>query len=910
MSVKYIPRRTKVKMEFWKGITIADIVFIAIGIAVLLLLIFSQGISTDLKIYLSVAWVAIIGSLFLPIADNKRLYATLGILFKFFAYKKKYSKHPMRGHVDIGEIIPYKAIANDMIDFKEYFAAALEIRPIEFGLLNSEKQEGVIRTVANALRLVAVGQQVSIIKSSKPMVMDGYIYNEDRKFDSVIELSSDGEMTEDEVNARSEIFEARMQHLRDLANMEKTFMDHFYIVVYDKDREGLRTTIEGMVSELAKGIVPLMSWRLKDNDLAIFLKSTFGEDFNESELGLHSIAEYADWTIPEEVVFKTSKTIIDGQAYTNFSITDYPVSVPNAWAWPFFNLGSTKVVVNLTPLQKDKSERTIDRSIVELEGRMRSTFKSSKQIDLQAQHETLTDLLSDLKIGNEDLFDVHINIMCAESVKKEVRAILKQNGFKYSEMFGRQVEAFINTNISRIDNNIESSRNIQTTSIAAMFPFISNTLQDSKGFYVGYNSYPVFVDFFVNMDKDNPLHDERVNANMIVIGKSGSGKSYATKTLLANLAADNTRIFILDPEKEYTDLTKNLHGKYIDVGSSVHGILNPFHVMTNLSDDDEEEIVITGEETEEELVEIERKKALAAKKSTDSFNMHLQFLEEYFRIIFDGMSGDAFEILNSLVVQIYNDKRIDSSTDLSTLNPEDYPIFDDLYNLINKRIEAETDEYIRRNLQILQVYVQKFATGGRNSKLWNGPTSIETDENLVCFNFQSLLSNRNMTVASAQMLLVFKYLDNEILKNKDFNEKYKTNRKIIVTVDEAHLFINPKYPVALEFMAQMAKRIRKYNGMQIVITQNIKDFVGSKDIERQASAVINASQYSMIFSLSPNDMTDLVNLYRNAGEINKDEQDTIVTAGRGQCFFIASPYSRTTFIIEANPAIKKIAGLK
>ena len=226
------------------------------------------------------------------------------------------------------------------------------------------------------------------------------------------------------------------------------------------------------------------------------------------------------------------------------------------------------------------------------------------------------------------------------------------------------------------------------------------------------------------------------------------------------------------------------------------------------------------------------------------------------------------------------------------------------------RIEKETDEYFKQNLQILQVYVQKFATGGRNAKLWNGPTSIETDENFVCFNFQSLLSNRNMSVASAQMLLVFKYLDNEILKNKDFNDKYKSHRKIIVTVDEAHLFINPKYPVALEFMAQMAKRIRKYEGMQIVITQNIKDFIGSKEIERQASAVINASQYSMIFSLSPNDITDLVGLYRNAGEINKDEQDTIVTAGRGTCFFIASPYSRTTFTIEANPTIQKVAGLK
>ena len=90
--MKYIPRRTKVKMEFYKGITLADIIFIAIGLGVLVLLIVSQGIPQDMKIYLSIAWVAIVGSLFMPIADGKRLYATLGILFKFFAYKKKLFK--------------------------------------------------------------------------------------------------------------------------------------------------------------------------------------------------------------------------------------------------------------------------------------------------------------------------------------------------------------------------------------------------------------------------------------------------------------------------------------------------------------------------------------------------------------------------------------------------------------------------------------------------------------------------------------------------------------------------------------------------------------------------------------------------------------------------------------------------
>ncbi len=907
--MKYIPRRTKVKMEFYKGITFADIIYLAIAIGVLLLLVLSTGIDTMTKVYLGVAWVAICVSFFMPVADGKRMYATLGILFKFFAVQKKFSKKPMRKHKDIKEIIPYVDIKNNMIDYKDYYAVVLEVSPIQFWLLNEEKRELVVQTFANALRSLTVGQSAAIVKTAKPMLLNDFIYNEDRKYDEVMELANEKVMSREEMDARSIIFESRMQDLRDLRDMGQTFLDHYYIVVFDKDRDGLETAASNISVTLSRGVVPMHATRLENKDLVVFLKTNFGQEVDENDLSLIPMDEYAEWTMPDEVVFKTSKTIINNHTYRNFAITDFPVEVPNAWAIPFFSMANTKVVVKFTPLQKEKSERVIDRSIVELEARMRSTFKSSKQIDLQTQHETLRDLLNDLKVGNEDLYDVHIHIMCEENMKKDVRSILKQSGFKYSEMFGRQFDAFVSTNVSQFENVEEASRNIQTTSVAAMFPFISSNLQDKKGFYIGNNGAPVFLDFFVNTDKENPLSNERVNANMIVIGKSGSGKSYATKTLLSNLAADNTRIFILDPEKEYDVLTRNLKGKYIDVGSSVYGILNPFHIMTTLSDDVEEEVELTGEETEEELAEIKKKQEMTAKKSSDTYNQHLQFLEEFFRIIFDGLEGDAFEILNSLVVDIYKAKNINNETDLSTLKPEDYPIFDDLYNLIVKRSETETDSYMRHNLQILQAYVQKFATGGRNAKLWNGPTSIETNENFVCFNFQSLISNRNSTVASAQMMLVFKYLDNEILKNKDFNQKFKTQRKIIIAVDEAHLFINPKYPVALEFMAQMAKRIRKYMGMQIIITQNIKDFIGSADIERQASAVINASQYSMIFSLAPNDISDLVNLYRNAGEINKGEQDTIVTAERGCCFFIASPYSRTTFYVRANDTIKKIADI-
>ena len=242
------------------------------------------------------------------------------------------------------------------------------------------------------------------------------------------------------------------------------------------------------------------------------------------------------------------------------------------------------------------------------------------------------------------------------------------------------------------------------------------------------------------------------------------------------------------------------------------------------------------------------------------------------------------------------------------MTAKDYPTFDELYALIEERLEAATVEYDVTQLRILSNYISKFAGEGRNANLWNGESTLTVKENFTVFNFQSLLSNKNNTIANAQMLLVLKWLDNEIIKNRDFNLKHGSNRKIVVAIDEAHVFIDPKYPVALDFMYQLAKRIRKYNGMQIVITQNIKDFVGSEDIVRKSTAIINACQYSFIFSLSPNDMDDLCTLYDKAGQINEVEQDQIVNNPRGNAFIITSPTNRTNISIIASEVMKTMFG--
>ncbi|MBR1471863.1 MAG: hypothetical protein IJ600_09520, partial [Lachnospiraceae bacterium] len=93
---------------------------------------------------------------------------------------------------------------------------------------------------------------------------------------------------------------------------------------------------------------------------------------------------------------------------------------------------------------------------------------------------------------------------------------------------------------------------------------------------------------------------------------------------------------------------------------------------------------------------------------------------------------------------------------------------------------------------------------------------------------------------------------------------------------------------------------------QIVITQNIKDFVGTEELARKSTAIINASQYSFIFPLAPNDMADLCKLYEKAGAINESEQEDIINNGRGRAFVITSPQERTAVNIVASEGIEEL----
>ncbi len=881
--MRLIPGKTKVQIELFKGISLWDMLVAGIGILLVLFVLIS---SLPGKFYIITGIVIIFAALLVRM-DTVPNYRYLLQILRHFAYTRSYDKNLKT----VNKVIPYTAIKDGYIEYDgKYYGAVLEIPPVEFRFFSQARRDNsIVNGLGRVLRNLHGEFSANIVKIERPIIYDSYLNKEYDRLNALKESFCNGVLSEEEMKARVEILYDRIEELQKLCEDDKVVAPFYYLVLFESDRRQLDMQLSNAVEALRGGEIECK--RLNDKELAVFLRYTNSIDFDEHEIENVEAGEYANWAMPETLKFNPRTVEINNILTHNLRIVNYPSVVDDAWLATVMSMPSTKVVVKCRPMEHAKAVKNLDRSLQELRGQLMTTGVDSKVIELQNHIESLSELLSTLQGESETLLETNIYISAYDialtratpsitqppqstranitGMKKMVRRLYQEHGFRVNNMEFAQMQAFIGSQISAYDPMANDGRGIPSNSLAASYPWVFANVSDEGGMKLGSSDgIPVFLDFF---KRDN----ERINSNMVIIGKSGSGKSYATKDILTNLAADDCKIFILDPENEYTELAGNLHGKFINVGNATQGRINPFQIITALDDDGSGENKVTG-----------------------SYATHLQFLEEFFRQILPDCDKDAMEYLNSLIDRMYTNFGITDETDLSKLSPSDYPIFDDLYDAVLQEFQQTDNEYIRSILRILMNYVAKFSTGGRNANIWNGPSSITTDENFIVFNFQSLLANRNSTIANAQMLLVLKYVDNEIIKNRDYNLRHHANRKIVVAIDEAHVFIDTKFPVALDFMYQLAKRIRKYNGMQIVITQNIKDFVGSEEIARKSTAIINACQYSFIFSLAPNDMADLCTLYEKAGGINEQEQEQITTAQRGQAFSILGSSSRTSFRVE------------
>jgi len=824
-----LPRESKIRLSFWRGITVPDMFIGLLGLLLFAIIISGGGV---VKIVLGIFFLCLYVSLFFNVG-GERGYYVLGYSVKYLFKNKIYTKNgKTKSNIELLNGIQKER--DNLILCKDGSAiSAIKLQPLEFRLLSEDKQNYLIDDLfAGALRSISKSYEISIFKKEIPVDIVPFIESEQNRMHSILTRGNIGRLSKNEMLSRYQIAKDTANILEEIRIARP--LNNAYYLMFKGSPKNISAVTQTVCDRLSDGGI----------------KATVCKPPCE--------------IIKTPVKFNYKSTKIGKNTQIHFVITKFPLSVGNAWAKDIFDVPETKVLIRCKAVAKDKAIKRIDNAIMEIAGRKRN--KASKIVDAETHLTTLEDLLVGLQNENESLYDATLIITATgERATAETKRTLIENGFSFNLMPARQYEAFLSSRFENV-NQIKFSTGLTASNISAMFPFISNELIDKDGLLIGENDQPVF---FNAWKRD----DEYVNSNMLIIGKTGSGKSYATKTLLAKLSTENSRIFVFDPEGEYTQTADNLAGKSLDVASNLHGIINPLEIMQTLGDDGEQR---------------------------NDYHAHLQFLEEFFKTVLPGIDNDNLERLNNLIVELYNEFGIDENTDVKQIESDKFPTFDDLGRYVKTQLEKKP------KLEKVYTYIAKFLSGGRYSNIWNGHTTLNAKEQFISFNFQSLFANKNTIIANGQMLLITKWLENEIINNKQLNNTKNTDTHIVIAIDEAHLFIDGKRPVALDFMYQLAKRIRKYNGMLIVITQSVKDLTGTPEIARKSEAIIAASQYSFIFNLSPNDLKDLCALYSKAGRINEVEQYCISHNPRGAAFFIASPERRTNIKIIATSAIHKI----
>lgn len=848
--IRIIPPKAKASYSIYKDFNLFDLLLMTIDLLIIAL-IFSTIFPFVVKIIIGVIILALGLSLVVNLGQNKKGYDYFRNMVQFSIRKKGNPQVSLQDelHVEFKEKTVY---------FNKKYSTIVEITGIDFGIIPGEKQDYIIDSIQKSFKAIKEGK---IFKLNKPIDLSNYIIENGKKAEYWYEkqLNTNEDDIKNECQSRINILDNVAINLEYFQDNKSFIANTFYLIQFDESEERLEENTTALIENFNS--VGLNTKRLIEENL----KDVYTLFYQNEEL------------IIPKVIEKHNSLIIGNEEWRIASFTNLPFQVGNAWAWKLFSIPNTKVVLDFA-IQKDnlKVIKSINKSIREYEARyMEKGLTESAKLDIEVQYNALQNLLMAVKLGNEEVHDVCLYIMYKKEDYKLVNETFRSEGIFLDRLFHNQFESYLamqpyNFYLSKY--NRQEIKNFNTSVLSSMFPFVSHPFLDKEGDYLGYSEYPIFFDLFHNLHTKG--NKSRVNANMVILGKSGSGKSYFQKKLMMQQACNNTKIFILDPDNEYDYLANQLNGNWIDLGavSNNQARINPFEIFPSLAD------------TEGESGELDATKS---------------FLEQFFNIVAPNLDDEARSTLNKCITKTYLKCKIDSFTDISKLKPSDFPTMSTLKTVTEEWFNSCDNDYDKLMLRKINNMLDDFVTGSK-ARLWNGATTLKLENPFCVLNFQSLFGNSNDTIANGQMLLVMRFLNLEIMKNKAYNLKNNADNKIIIAIDEAHRFINPKFPVALDFMSQMTKQIRKYNGSIICATQNLKDFIGTDPRTlTPASAVINGCQYTALFGLNANDLEAVTKMYENYnGGLTAPEVQALSNAGSGDVLLLVDSNTRLKAHIE------------
>ena len=539
------------------------------------------------------------------------------------------------------------------------------------------------------------------------------------------------------------------------------------------------------------------------------------------------------------------------------TIISYPKIISEGYLANLTQLGGIKIVVKHIPIAFSVLSRMLNKEIADMKSRYQNERDVTMQEQIRQDYESIENFVQMLTATQARIFDFQMHLMLSadseeelEHKKVQVKNYLVAMGMRGIVLRFEQ-EKVLKSMLPIFEaNDIEErvGTPIPSVTIAAMYPFIFDSIKDpglSCLLGVDYSGGVILFNQFLYQIKNE---FNRNNANMIILGTSGSGKSTAAKLLLRTNIRNGHKIVAIDPEGELQEMTKLYGGDFIDLGKGGDfGMINPLEVVL---DADEEEMT--------------QGVGYAILTRT------LQTLKAFMKYYSPDIDEDTLTMFSEVVQDTYKRYKIDFNTDFSKVAAHDYPTFDDVYATIKGRLLSMTERTREREvMEKLEIKVRPLVKELRY--YFTGKTTIDSDADFIVFNIRELM-NADANIRNALFFNILKYawglsLDRTI--------------NTVLMVDEAHMLLADQNSLGAEFLARIQRRSRKYNTGTIIITQQPTDFA-APNVLIHGKAIFDNASYYLIMGLKKQAVEDLSKLI----DLNDQEKDSIKRYSQGQALFV------------------------
>ena len=560
---------------------------------------------------------------------------------------------------------------------------------------------------------------------------------------------------------------------------------------------------------------------------------------------------------PKGLEFKPAEIIISDKHTAIFTVISYPKMINVGYLSTLTSMSGIKLVIKHIPLPFSVISKMLNKEIADLKQRYQDEQDKTIQERIRQDYESLESFITELAGTQCKIYDFQMHVVISADSEDELTAKKMQIKnyleamelkafplrFQQDQVFKSMIPIYPKQEVEkRIGTPIASP------TLAAIYPFIFDSIKDpglSTLLGVDFSGGVILFNQFLYQTKKE---HNRNNANLIILGTSGSGKSTAAKLIFRSHYRNGYKIVLIDPEGELEDMAKLFNGDFIDLGKGGnYGMVNPLEVIM---DADEDEI----------------KEGASYTILTRTFQTVKAFMKYYDPSI----EEDVVNMFSEIVQETYRRFGINFDTDFTKFSSSDYPTFSDVHETVKGRLNSMPDQ--SKEKEILEKLELKLRPLVKELRYYfDGHTTITPKSDFIVFNIKELM-NADENIRNALFFNILKYAWGLTL-NRNVNT--------VLTVDEAHVLLSGGNTLGADFLAQIQRRARKYNTGTIIITQQPTDFSDPKVIT-QGKAIFDNASYYLVMGLKKQAVEDLSKLI----DLNESEKNSIKGYNQGEALFV------------------------